>query len=103
MQCVSEFAVGVVFWGVQAGDKLRAMKSLLRSGDTEKIIFFAGVSRNRDIYILAANYLQVPAHAPAACRVVRGMRVHPSLVRLLVALVVVVRPRVWIGTMTPRS
>ena len=43
----------------QAGDKLRAMKSLLRSGDTEKIIFFAGVSRNRDIYILAANYLQV--------------------------------------------
>ena len=34
------------------------MKSLLRSGDTEKIIFFAGVSRNRDIYILAANYLQ---------------------------------------------
>jgi intraflagellar transport protein 140 len=36
------------------------MKSLLRSGDTEKIIFFAGVSRNRDIYILAANYLQVP-------------------------------------------
>ena len=34
------------------------MKSLLRSGDTEKVIFFAGVSRNRDIYILAANYLQ---------------------------------------------
>ena len=42
----------------QAGEKLKAMKSLLRSGDTEKIIFFAGVSRHRDIYILAANYLQ---------------------------------------------
>ena len=34
------------------------MKSLLKSGDTEKIIFFAGVSRQREIYIMAANYLQ---------------------------------------------
>ena len=42
----------------QAGDKLKAMKSLLKSGDTERIIFFAGVSRSRDIYVLAANYLQ---------------------------------------------
>ena len=29
----------------QAGDKLKAMKCLLKSGDTEKIIFFANVSR----------------------------------------------------------
>ena len=42
----------------QAGDKVKAMKCLLKSGDTEKIVFFAGVSRTRDIYILAANYLQ---------------------------------------------
>lgn len=42
----------------QAGDKLKAMKALLKSGDTEKIIFFAGVSRSPQIYILAANYLQ---------------------------------------------
>lgn len=42
----------------QAGDKVKAMKCLLKSGDTEKIIFFANVSRNRDIYVLAANYLQ---------------------------------------------
>ncbi|KAJ8978265.1 hypothetical protein NQ317_012623 [Molorchus minor] len=42
----------------QAGDKVRAMKALLKSGDTEKIIFFAGVSRQREIYIMAANYLQ---------------------------------------------
>ena len=42
----------------QSGDKLKAMKCLLKSGDTEKIIFFAGVSRNQKIYILAANYLQ---------------------------------------------
>ena len=43
----------------QAGDKVKAMKCLLKSGDTEKIVFFAGVSRSRDIYILAANFLQV--------------------------------------------
>ncbi|RZC33588.1 hypothetical protein BDFB_000428 [Asbolus verrucosus] len=42
----------------QAGDKVRAMKALLKSGDTDKIIFFAGVSRQREIYIMAANYLQ---------------------------------------------
>jgi len=42
----------------QAGDKLKAMKSLLKSGDTEKIIFFAGTARQADIYILAGNYLQ---------------------------------------------
>ncbi|XP_034933868.1 intraflagellar transport protein 140 homolog [Chelonus insularis] len=42
----------------QAGNKLKAMKALLKSGDTEKICFFAQVSRNRDIYIMAGNYLQ---------------------------------------------
>merc|ERR1712057_145104 len=42
----------------QAGDKLKAMKCLLKSGDTQKICYFAGVSRTREIYILAANYLQ---------------------------------------------
>jgi hypothetical protein len=26
----------------QAGDRLRAMKALVRSGDTEKVVFFAG-------------------------------------------------------------
>ena len=36
----------------------QAMKALLKSGDTEKIIFFAQVSRQREIYIMAANYLQ---------------------------------------------
>merc|ERR1719253_1410200 len=42
----------------QAGDKLRAMKALLQSGDTEKIIFFAGTARHPEVYVLAANYLQ---------------------------------------------
>jgi len=39
---------------------LRALRSqvLLKSGDVEKVIFFAGVSRQREIYIMAANYLQ---------------------------------------------
>jgi intraflagellar transport protein 140 len=35
-----------------------AMKALLKSGDTEKIVFFANVSRQREIYVMAANYLQ---------------------------------------------
>merc|ERR1719469_739388 len=42
----------------QAGDKLKAMKALLQSGDTEKIVFFAGTARQPDIYVLAGNYLQ---------------------------------------------
>ncbi|KAF4520566.1 hypothetical protein B566_EDAN011119 [Ephemera danica] len=42
----------------QAGDKVRAMKALLKSGDTEKIVFFTNVSRQKDIYVMAANYLQ---------------------------------------------
>ncbi|XP_052866434.1 intraflagellar transport protein 140 homolog [Anopheles cruzii] len=42
----------------QAGDKVRAMKSLLKSGDTDKIVFFAGMSRQREVYVMAANYLQ---------------------------------------------
>jgi len=42
----------------QAGDKLKAMKCLLKSGDTEKIIFFAVTARQPDIYVLAGNYLQ---------------------------------------------
>ena len=42
----------------QAGDRTLALKCLLRSGDTKNIIYYASVSRQRDIYILAANYLQ---------------------------------------------
>ncbi|XP_020942499.1 intraflagellar transport protein 140 homolog isoform X1 [Sus scrofa] len=42
----------------QAGDRLKAMRALLKSGDTEKIVFFAGVSRQKEVYVMAANYLQ---------------------------------------------
>lgn len=34
------------------------MRALLKSGDTEKIVFFAGVSRQKEIYVMAGNYLQ---------------------------------------------
>lgn len=42
----------------QAGDRIRAMKCLVRSGDTKAVIQFANISRNNEIYTLAANYLQ---------------------------------------------
>ena len=34
------------------------MKALLKSGDTEKIVFFAGVSRQRDVYVMAADIMK---------------------------------------------
>lgn len=34
------------------------MKALLKSGETDRILFFANVSRQKEIYILAGNYLQ---------------------------------------------
>jgi len=42
----------------QAQDRVKAMKCLLKSGDTKNITYYATVSRNPEIYILAANYLQ---------------------------------------------
>ncbi|EFO21495.2 hypothetical protein LOAG_06991 [Loa loa] len=42
----------------QAGNKLDAMRSLVKSGDTGRIVFFATAARKKEIYILAANYLQ---------------------------------------------
>eukprot|EP01002_Notosolenus_urceolatus_P015452 NODE_7_length_4446_cov_23.596543_g6_i0.p1 GENE.NODE_7_length_4446_cov_23.596543_g6_i0~~NODE_7_length_4446_cov_23.596543_g6_i0.p1 ORF type:complete len:1437 (-),score=556.32 NODE_7_length_4446_cov_23.596543_g6_i0:134-4204(-) len=42
----------------KAGEKMKAMKVLLQSGDREKICFFAMHSRQREIYILSANFLQ---------------------------------------------
>ncbi|KAI6178923.1 hypothetical protein M3Y98_00554400 [Aphelenchoides besseyi] len=42
----------------QAGNKTEAMKALLRSGDTPKIILFANTAKSKDIYKMAGNYLQ---------------------------------------------
>jgi intraflagellar transport protein 140 len=41
-----------------AGDRIRAMKCLLRAGDTKAVIQFATISRSAEIYKLAGNYLQ---------------------------------------------
>lgn len=49
---------GFLRHALQAGDKVKALKCLIKSGDTDKIVFFAGVSRHPDIYTMAANYLQ---------------------------------------------
>jgi intraflagellar transport protein 140 len=37
---------------LKAGMRKKAMKALLKSGDTEKIVFFANVSREPEIYVL---------------------------------------------------
>merc|ERR1711871_895620 len=42
----------------QAGDRVKAIKCLVRSGDTKAVIQFASISRSPEIYKLAANYLQ---------------------------------------------
>jgi intraflagellar transport protein 140 len=42
----------------QAGDRVKAIKCLVHSGDTKAVIQFATISRNPEIYTLAANYLQ---------------------------------------------
>ena len=34
------------------------MRALLKSGDTEKIVFFASTARSKEIYVMAGNYLQ---------------------------------------------
>ena len=34
------------------------MKALMKSGDTKQVIFFANIQKQRETYIMAANYLQ---------------------------------------------
>lgn len=36
----------------------QAMKALTKSGDTRQVIFFASIQKQREMYIMAANYLQ---------------------------------------------
>ncbi|XP_058471685.1 intraflagellar transport protein 140 homolog [Solea solea] len=42
----------------QAGNKSKAMRSLLKTGDTQKIVFYANFCRKKELFIMAANYLQ---------------------------------------------
>ncbi|CAF1117485.1 unnamed protein product [Didymodactylos carnosus] len=43
---------------LDAGNKMKSMRALINSGDVEKITVFANVARNRDVYLLAADYLK---------------------------------------------
>ena len=42
----------------QARQKVKAMQCLLHSGETKKIMAFAQTARNKEVYVLAANFLQ---------------------------------------------
>jgi intraflagellar transport protein 140 len=42
----------------EGGDRSSAMKCLLLTGDTKNIISYAFTSRTKEVYIIAANYLQ---------------------------------------------
>jgi len=43
---------------VQAGDKPRGMRALLRSGDRRRIVFFATTARDDEVRLLAAEWLR---------------------------------------------
>ncbi|GMT14641.1 hypothetical protein PFISCL1PPCAC_5938, partial [Pristionchus fissidentatus] len=42
----------------QAGAMVEAIRALIRSSDTARIMAFAGIARNKEVYVMAANYLQ---------------------------------------------
>ena len=43
---------------MQLGEKLKVAKSLIKLGNTEKVISFANNARDTQIYVLSANFLQ---------------------------------------------
>ena len=43
---------------LDAGNKIKSMRALIHSGDVERITIFANVARNREVYLLAADYLK---------------------------------------------
>ncbi len=42
----------------QAGDAVRAIKCLLKARDTDKVVYYAQKLRNKDVWLLAARYLE---------------------------------------------
>ena len=42
----------------EANNRMKAMKALMKSGDTQRVIFFANIQKQKETYIMAANYLQ---------------------------------------------
>ncbi|CAF0995675.1 unnamed protein product [Adineta ricciae] len=43
---------------LDAGNKIKSMRALIHAGDVERISTFANVARNREVYLLAADYLK---------------------------------------------
>jgi len=43
---------------IQLGERVKAVKALIKLGDVEKVITFANNARMSEIYVLAGNYLQ---------------------------------------------
>ncbi|UJR28505.1 hypothetical protein I4U23_009743 [Adineta vaga] len=43
---------------LDAGNKIKSIRALIHSGDVERITVFANVARNREVYLLAADYLK---------------------------------------------
>ena len=43
---------------VQAGNKPRGMRALVKSGDRDKVVYFANVAKHPEVFALAANFLQ---------------------------------------------
>lgn len=41
----------------KAGDKMKGFKCLLKLGDTDKIIYYANMAKNAQIFIYAGNFL----------------------------------------------
>ena len=42
---------------IQLGDRIKAVKALIKLGDPEKVITFANNARMPEIYVLAGKYL----------------------------------------------
>lgn len=63
------------------------MKCLLKSGDTERIVYFANVCRQPNIYIMAANYLQT-----------LDLRKEPEVVRNIVQFYTKAKAHVLLAT-----
>jgi intraflagellar transport protein 140 len=43
---------------IQIGDRVKAVKALIKLGDIDKVITFANNARTNEIYVLVGNYLQ---------------------------------------------
>lgn len=53
----NEFSVAATIY-IKIKDLISAVKCLARAGDTQKVIKFAKLAKTREIYVIAANYLQ---------------------------------------------